>query len=653
MIIKKNETLVHNSVGQIFTPRYLAKFMVENIIKIINKTQEVKGHNIDYKNLRVLDPATGRGVFIESLLKYNFKDITAYEVDISFKRDLESLYPNVNFRFKDYLGSDINEKFDIIIGNPPYLGQNYNSELFQNYTKQYPICRRFFVGNMDLFYYFIHVGIEMLKPGGLLSFITTNYWITKSNKTGIKYLKPHIIDECFLIQYIDLTNLKIFKEALGQHNCIFTLQRKTEQEKRIKSDKTIEVINIQKNTSQSLSDDSYNRVILKKVINDNYSPRINSYQSSLSNHELRKEGSWNLLFPEDVKIIVDKIKRFCKINDKITFLKDFFIVRNGLILIKDDIFILKPGNNIKVNGNDISVKIGKDFYVLENLEKTRLKKIYKSKSIIPYGFKKQLFNGFLIYFNKNEFTISDFEERNKLIEEKYPTLSSYIFQYEKVLKKILLNAKENVYDIYFPRRGSFIVKSDDERNQQLIDLECFYDSGPKIFFKYISNENMFGYSDNPYFATSDTYFLWPKSDFDKDYYLFLIAYLNSKLVKFLFKAKNISIKRSKTKLENGLLIPNLELIHSKKDLSIISLIKLLSLWLIQFNISNDLDILDNLNNEIRTLDFFSYYNDNEILVALKEKDQIQIKEFIDILLFRLFKLDHEEIDYLMKKYYNF
>ncbi|MFX0056842.1 MAG: Eco57I restriction-modification methylase domain-containing protein, partial [Candidatus Heimdallarchaeota archaeon] len=354
MIIKKDDALVNNSIGQIFTPSYLAKFMVENVKKIINKAQDTQGCNIAFEDLKVLDPATGTGVFLEQLLKHNFNEITAFELDTSFKEHLEILYPQVNFQFEDYLGADINKKFNVIIGNPPYLGQNYNSELFQNYAQHFPICRKFFVGNMDLFYYFIHLGIEMLKPGGLLSFITTKYWITKSKKTGIKHLKPHIIDECFLIQYIDLANLKIFKNALGQHNCIFILQKKTEQEKLVHANKKIEVINIQKNTSQSLSDEDYNKMIFYKLINDKPSPNIKIYQSSLSNHDLERAGSWNLLYPEEVKITINKIKRFCKINDKISYLKDYFFVRNGLILIKDEFFILKQGTNLKVNENDIS-----------------------------------------------------------------------------------------------------------------------------------------------------------------------------------------------------------------------------------------------------------------------------------------------------------
>ncbi|MDX1798008.1 MAG: Eco57I restriction-modification methylase domain-containing protein [Candidatus Lokiarchaeia archaeon] len=185
MVIKNSSSKTDKTIGQIFTSSYIAEFMVNNLKKYI----------ADWKSktdtIRILEPSVGEGIFLKYLLKNNFTDITAYEIDTSLKENLLYLYPNVEFRFENFLGASSDEKFDIIIGNPPYLGQNYNSEVFQDYNKKFPLCKKYFVGNMDFFYYFIHMGIEKLNPGGLLTFITTNYWITKSKKTGIKYLKPH------------------------------------------------------------------------------------------------------------------------------------------------------------------------------------------------------------------------------------------------------------------------------------------------------------------------------------------------------------------------------------------------------------------------------------------------------------------------------
>ena len=210
MLLKENNYSGNESIGQIFTPNYIAKFMVNNVLKFLG---DKKKNPCD---LKVLEPSVGEGIFLKYLIKNNFSDISAYEIDDCLKDHLLSNYSNVKFKFENFLGSNLNEKFDLIIGNPPYLGQNYNAEIFQEYIKKYPVCEKYFVGNMDIFYYFIHLGILKLNAGGFLSFITTNYWITKSEKTGIKLLKPHILDECNILQYIDLTNMKLFPGAMAR-----------------------------------------------------------------------------------------------------------------------------------------------------------------------------------------------------------------------------------------------------------------------------------------------------------------------------------------------------------------------------------------------------------------------------------------------------
>jgi len=629
-------------IGQIFTPSHIAKFMVSNVLELLKTLNYEDNFSIAINDLKVLDPTTGEGVYLKYLLEYNLTNITAYEIDNRLKSHLVKNYPNVQFRFENFLGSDINEKFDVIIGNPPYLGQNYNAKVFQNLIKNFPFCREYFVGNMDLFYFFIHLGIAKLKPGGILTYITTNYWITKSQKTGIKFLKPHILDECFLIQYIDLSRIRVFRDALGQHNCIFSLQKKTENDKLKKTNRKIEVVQISSSKTQNQLNDNSNKAIfdmlnrsLKHPLNHNLVLR---YQSALTNRGLNSKGSWNLLYPIEVKNIVDKIKSFCVVKGKATFLKDYFIIRNGLILIKDEIFILKPNENLECRDNDVSVKINGEFVKLNEEEKKRLKKIYKSRSIRSYGYEMKDFNGYLIYFNKEEFSNRDNIKRNGFFIKKYPTLTSYLHQYKEELEKTLKNAKENVKDLYFPRRGSYITQSDTENKRKLINLEPYYDKEPKMFFSYISKSNVFGYTKDSYYATSDTYFLWLREGKNDVDHLFLLAYLNSKIVKFLFKAKNITIKRSKTKLEEEIPIPNINLFQSKYKLGIIDLIRYFT--------SN---IIQNIVSVKKTkLDMLKEISPNTYSQIRNEKNPRRI---IDILFFILFDLVEEDLDLLIEKYY--
>ncbi len=649
MVIKNNHSERDNKIGQIFTPSYIAEFMVKNIISFVTKSRK------EHSNLRILEPSVGEGIFLKYLLKYNFSDIIAYEMDDNLIDTLLNSYPNVHFKFENFLGSDKSEKFDIIIGNPPYLGQNYNAETFQEYCKKYPICEKFFVGNMDLFYYFIHLGIEKLNPGGFLSFITTNYWVTKSKKTGIRLLKPHVLSECFLLQYIDLSHLQPFESAKGQHNCIFVLQKKTKLEKQERENKDIEVIQILENNEIDKKFYLLNNVDLKELNSGKNLRSIKKYTSTITNNDLKKDESWNLTYPNEVKYVVDKIESFCWVNGKTSFLQDYFLIRNGLILIKDSIFILKEGINLRIKKEDFYIRINGEFLKLSKTEKSRLKKLYKSKSIKAYGYDQDDYIGYVIYFNKNEFCSKSILDRNQLLENKYPVLSKYIRQYEKQLKDILINAKENPDNFYFPRRGSYIHQFEGKDKEKLKDLELSYDNTDKIFFKFISKENRFGYTKSTYYATSDTYFLWQKYPDEEIDYLFILAYLNSKLVTFLFHAKNISIKRSKTKLEQGLPIPHLINFIDKEKKEIIELIKFLSSYLIEinnntYNIENGIII-----KKIQNIKYFSYYKNiklkQRLIRSLENYNLDNINDTLDQLFFQLFNLDGIMINKLLNQYY--
>ena len=624
--------LSKNQLGQIFTPDYIAEFMVKNV-----KSLYLAKHDIEILNkIKILEPSAGKGIFLKYILGERFTNITAYELDQTLRAPLLENYPKVELKFENFLGSDSNEKFDIIIGNPPYLGQNYNAPIFQELVKNYSICKKYFVGNMDLFYFFIHLGIDKLKPGGLLSFITTNYWLTKSKKTGIKNLKPHILNDCFIVQYIDLSSIKLFKEALGQHNCIFVLQKKYEDEKTHKIDKKIDVIQV-KPTNNQFNEES-NEKIFTDILNKKSPPHVLKYQSAMTNKDLPKNNGWILKYPIDVKNVVEKIEKHCKFNGVPSYLTDVFVIRNGLILIKDEIFILKENRNLKIVDSDMFIKINEVFVKLSDEEKQKLKKIFKSKAIQPFSYDKNAFSGYLIYFDKKEFKNQNLTVRNELLGEKYPNLTAYLNQYKGDLENILRNAKENISNIYFPRRGSFITQYDTRNKRKVINLEPYYDKESKIFYSYISKSNMFGYTKDSYYATSDTYFLWlreGKNDID---HLFLLAYLNSKIVKFLFRAKNIMIKRSKTKLEEDIPIPNIKIFQSIYKLGVIDLIRYFTSDLIQNIVSIDETKLDKLKE----------ISPNTYSQIRNEKTPRRI---IDKLFFMLFDLVEEEIDLLIKKYY--
>ena len=124
----------------------------------------------------------------------------------------------------------------------------------------------------------------------------------------------------------------------------------------------------------------------------------------------------------------------------------------------------------------------------------------------------------------------------------------------------------------------------------------------------------------------------------------------------MFKAKNIKIKRSKTKLEDELPIPNMNAFQSEKDRLNIGLIAILSSFLIELSNSRSTMDIDGFKNKVHELedDMKSSKDDlfPSLYSALKRKDGIFVQKIVDNLFFQLFNIREKEIDYLINKYYH-
>lgn len=110
--------------------------------------------------------------------------------------------------------------FDIVIGNPPYVGEKGNKELFRD-IKQGSL-KDYYNAKMDLFYFFFHQSIFILKNEGNLNFITTNYF---PSADGALKLRKQFYDEMQALVLINFNEFKIFDSALGQHNMITFLRK--------------------------------------------------------------------------------------------------------------------------------------------------------------------------------------------------------------------------------------------------------------------------------------------------------------------------------------------------------------------------------------------------------------------------------------------
>jgi type I restriction-modification system DNA methylase subunit len=163
----------------------------------------------------------------KSILESSYFELVkaSYHSDIDKRtKQLQSFNPFQFFTPADFFDPSEMfgvEYFNIVIGNPPYLGEKGNRQTFEG-LRGSSIHRRFYQGRADLLHYFFHLGLDLLKQGGVLSFITTNYFPTATFGSN---LRQDLKARAKLLKLVNFQDIKIFESALGQHNMITTLQK--------------------------------------------------------------------------------------------------------------------------------------------------------------------------------------------------------------------------------------------------------------------------------------------------------------------------------------------------------------------------------------------------------------------------------------------
>ncbi|MFA6313018.1 MAG: class I SAM-dependent methyltransferase [Sterolibacterium sp.] len=182
------------TLGQVFTPPDI----VERMLALIRN----KG--------RRLDPASGAGAFSSRLSR-----CVAIEID---PRHCQAGTFNM-----DFFAYPESEKFDTIIGNPPYVKARDIAPATARH-----LSSRLLDGHANLYYYFIEKCVRHLKPGGELIFITPRDFL---KATGAGRLNTWLNDHGSFTDLIELGDAKIFHGALP--NCIIWRYEKGNMQRRL------------------------------------------------------------------------------------------------------------------------------------------------------------------------------------------------------------------------------------------------------------------------------------------------------------------------------------------------------------------------------------------------------------------------------------
>ena len=281
--------------------------------------------------------------------------------------------------------------FDIVIGNPPYVKEYTNSNIFKPLKKS-----EYYQGKMDFWYFFGCIGLDLLKENGIECLIAPNNWITNS---GASIIRNKIVTESEMLSFIDFGNFKVFDTAAIQ-TMIYIIRKNSI---KIEYEANYSKLQIDKPDKQMITEFLYNKKNIKNISIKfksvlNRTNLINKYITFIDNENNE---------------LLSKIKMNTERLDKSE-------IAQGIVAPQD---ILNK-KNAKILGEKF--KIGDGIFVLSNEEKNLaefnseefedvIKPYYTSNELSKYKC-SDCNHKYILYCKSN---------MNKMIE-KYPNVKKHL-----------------------------------------------------------------------------------------------------------------------------------------------------------------------------------------------------------------------------------
>lgn len=379
--------------------------------------------------------------------------------------------------------------FDIVLGNPPYLGEKSHKSIFQALRLQ-GFGSRYYEGRMDYFYYFIYRALELLKDQGSLCYITTNYFATAD---GARKLREYLQHQGSFLSVVNFNDAILFKDAMGQHNAAYVYQkgaRNTEMNLYYPKARTSSLESLTQSISDgvSVSEWQFEQISANKLYNENQHiclVPLDAHQQILEKISLEPLADGSL-------------KNRLRLGDA-------FHVQQGIVSGFDK---LKTQGVFVLSQEELEAKA---------VLKPYIKAFYKNKQVRRYRVLKPAGYG-ILYLDGKEGSLPD------VVRDHLTPFRERLSKRREVEKGI-----RPWYALQWPR-------------------EAWRFEGPLIATPQRAFVNVFAYEANDLYGSADIYYISSKDrlSYLKESTLFMTGYLNSLVVFYWLHLKG---KRKGSMLE--------------------------------------------------------------------------------------------------------